>query len=84
VIEPVATGAAAASAATQADRSAAKPDPVSRGFEQLLVQQLAKEMLETAGDSAAAYGSLLPSALADAVEDAGGLGLDLDIEEARS
>ena len=79
MIEPTA-GAANASGAT----APTKPDPVSRGFEQLLVQQLAKEMLKTAGDGAGAYGSLLPSALADAVQDAGGLGLDLDVEGPRS
>jgi hypothetical protein len=71
VIEPVASGAA------KADRSAAKPDAVSRGFEQLLVEQLAKELLKTAGDAGSQYASLLPSALADAVQDGGGLGLDL-------
>ena len=71
MIDPVAP------AATAATSSAAKPDPVSRGFEQLLVQQLAKELLKTTGDTGSAYASLLPSALADAVEDGGGLGLDL-------
>jgi hypothetical protein len=81
VIDPVAS---APSGSTQADRSAAKPDAVSRGFEQLLVQQLAKELLKTAGDTGSAYASLLPSALADAVEDGGGLGLDLDVEGTRS
>jgi hypothetical protein len=79
VIEPVASTAAAA----QADRSA-KPDAVSRGFEQLLVQQLAKELLKTTGESGGAYASLLPTALADSIEDAGGLGLDLGIEGTRS
>jgi hypothetical protein len=73
VIDPVATGAA--SSARSAD--AAKPDAVSRGFEQLLVQQLAKELLATTGDTGNAYASLLPDALASAVEDGGGLGLDL-------
>jgi hypothetical protein len=78
VIEPVApalTGSAA---------GASKPDAVSRGFEQLLVQQLAKELLKTAGDTGSQYASLLPSALADAVQDGGGLGLDLDVEGTRS
>jgi hypothetical protein len=84
VIDPVATGTArtgatAASAATaggsaDATRSA---DAVSRGFEQLLVQQLAKQLLATTGDTGNAYASLLPDALAQAVEDGGGLGLDL-------
>jgi hypothetical protein len=77
VIEPVAGAAQAAS-------SASKPDAVSRGFEQLLVQQLAEELLKTAGDTGSAYASLLPSALADAVEDGGGLGLDLDVQGTRS
>jgi len=77
VIEPVAGAAQAAS-------SASKPDAVSRGFEQLLVQQLAEELLKTAGDTGSAYASLLPSALADAVEDGGGLGLDLDVKGTRS
>jgi hypothetical protein len=72
VIDPVAPAATAAAAS-----SAAKPDPVSRGFEQLLVQQLAKELLATTGDTGNAYASLLPDALASAVEDGGGLGLDL-------
>jgi hypothetical protein len=77
VIEPVAGAAQAAS-------SASKPDAVSRGFEQLLVQQLAEELLKTAGDTGSEYASLLPSALADAVEDGGGLGLDLDVQGTRS
>ena len=77
MIEPVAGAAQAAS-------SASKPDAVSRGFEQLLVQQLAEELLKTAGDTGSAYASLLPSALADAVEDGGGLGLDLDVQGTRS
>jgi hypothetical protein len=72
VIDPVATGA------TTPTGSAAKPDAVSRGFEQLLVQQLAKELLATTGDTGNAYASLLPDALASAVEDGGGLGLDLN------
>jgi hypothetical protein len=85
VIEPIATGAAATSAArVDAPASAAgsanaprKPDAVSRGFEKLLVEQLAKELLATTGDTGNQYASLLPDALADAVEDGGGLGLDL-------
>ena len=77
MIDPVAS---APSAAAAAGSSASKPDAVSRGFEQLLVQQLAKELLKTAGDSGNQYASLLPSALADAVEDGGGLGLDLDVK----
>lgn len=76
MIDPVATGAAA-SGSTAAGAADAKPDPVSRGFEQLLVQQLAKELLATTGDTGNAYASLLPDALASAVEDGGGLGLDL-------
>ena len=76
MIEPVDTSAA--SAATPA--SARKPDAASKGFEQLLVQQLAQEMLKTAGDTGNEYASLLPNALADAVEQNGGLGLDLNLD----
>jgi hypothetical protein len=76
MIEPVSTPAAAA--ATPA--AASKPDAVSKGFEQLLVQQLAQAMLKTAGDTGNQYASLLPNALADAVEQGGGLGLDLNLD----
>ena len=76
MIDPVASAASGSAASG----STAKPDAVSRGFEQLLVQQLAKELLKTTGDSGNQYASLLPSALADAVEDGGGLGLDLGIK----
>jgi hypothetical protein len=75
VIGPV--DSSAATAATPA--GASKPDAVSKGFEQMLVQQLAQEMLKTAGDTGNEYASLLPNALADAVEQNGGLGLDLDL-----
>ena len=75
MIEPVnSTSATAASSA-----AARKPDAASKGFEQLLVQQLAQEMLKTAGDTGNEYASLLPNALADAVEQNGGLGLDLNL-----
>jgi hypothetical protein len=78
VIGPVDSSAAAA--ATPATPPAArKPDAVSKGFEQMLVQQLAQEMLKTAGDTGNEYASLLPNALADAVEQNGGLGLDLNL-----
>jgi hypothetical protein len=76
----VAAGGAVPASASAASGSASKPDAVSRGFEQLLVQQLAKELLETTGDTGSQYASLLPSALADAVEDGGGLGLDLGVQ----
>jgi hypothetical protein len=76
VIEPVDTSAA--SAATPA--AARKPDAASKGFEQMLVQQLAQAMLKTAGDTGNQYASLLPTALADAVEENGGLGLDLNLD----
>jgi hypothetical protein len=76
VIEPVNTSAAPA--ATPA--AASKPDAASKGFEQLLVQQLAQAMLKTAGDTGNQYASLLPNALADAVEQSGGLGLDLNLD----
>ncbi|HEX6619485.1 MAG TPA: hypothetical protein VF024_07495 [Solirubrobacteraceae bacterium] len=75
MIEPVDTSAAPA--ATPAP--ARKPDAASKGFEQLLVQQLAQEMLKTAGDTGNEYASLLPTALADAVEQNGGLGLNLNL-----
>ena len=75
MIEPVnSTSATAASSA-----AARKPDAASKGFEQLLVQQLAQAMLKTAGDTGNQYASLLPDALASAVEQGGGLGLDLGI-----
>ena len=77
MIEPVNTPAAAAAPATPA--AASKQDATSRGFEQLLVQQLAQAMLKTAGDTGNKYASLLPDALASAVEEGGGLGLDLGI-----
>ena len=76
MIEPVDTSAAAA--ATPA--AARKPDAASKGFEQMLVQQLAQAMLKTAGDTGNQYASLLPTALADAVEENGGLGLDLNLD----
>jgi hypothetical protein len=76
VIEPV--NSSSATAATSA--AARKPDAASKGFEQLLVQQLAQAMLKTAGDTGNQYASLLPNALADAVEQAGGLGLDLNLD----
>ena len=75
MIGPVDSSAASAAAPA----AARKPDAVSKGFEQMLVQQLAQEMLKTAGDTGNEYASLLPNALADAVEQNGGLGLDLDL-----
>jgi hypothetical protein len=80
MIQPV--NAPAATAATPA--AANKPDAVSKGFEQLLVQQLAQAMLKTAGDTGNQYASLLPNALADAVEQSGGLGLDLNLGQVGS
>ena len=78
MIDPIATGAAASTAAPTGSTSSKDSDAaVSRGFEQLLVQQLAKELLKTAGDTGNEYASLLPDALASAVEDGGGLGFDL-------
>jgi hypothetical protein len=76
VIEPV--NSTSATAATPA--AASNPDAASKGFEQLLVQQLAQAMLKTAGDTGNQYASLLPNALADAVEQGGGLGLDLNLD----
>jgi hypothetical protein len=66
-------------AATPAPTTASKQDATSKGFEQLLVQQLAQAMLKTAGDTGNQYASLLPDALASGVEQGGGLGLDLGI-----
>jgi hypothetical protein len=80
MIQPVNTPAA--TAATPA--AASKPDAISKGFEQLLVQQLAQAMLKTAGDTGNQYASLLPNALADAVEQSGGLGLDLNLGQVGS
>ena len=84
MIEPVSTPAATAAAPA----AASKPDATSRGFEQLLVQQLAEAMLKTVGgDTANAYASLLPNALADAVTGPahpGGLGLDLGLGQVGS
>jgi hypothetical protein len=80
MIEPVSTPAATPAAPA----AASKPDATSRGFEQLLVQQLAQAMLKTAGDTGNQYASLLPNALADAVEQAGGLGLDLGLGQVGS
>jgi hypothetical protein len=80
MIEPVSTPAATAAAPA----AASKPDATSKGFEQLLVQQLAQAMLKTAGDTGNQYASLLPNALADAVEQSGGLGLDLGLGQVGS
>jgi len=80
MIEPFSTPAATAAAPA----AASKPDATSRGFEQLLVQQLAQAMLKTAGDTGNQYASLLPNALADAVEQGGGLGLDLGLGQVGS
>ena len=76
MIEPVNSTSATAASSTDAR----KPDAASKGFEQLLVQQLAQAMLKTAGDTGNQYASLLPNALADAVEQGGGLGLDLNLD----
>jgi hypothetical protein len=69
MIEPVNTSAPRPHA-----RRREQADAASKGFEQMLVQQLAQEMLKTAGDTGNQYASLLPDALAEAVEDGGGLG----------
>jgi hypothetical protein len=47
------------------------------GFERQLVAQLAQQLTKTAGESLGSgpYAQLLPDALADAVTEAGGLGL---------
>jgi hypothetical protein len=79
MIDPVNTPRAAAAAP-----AAAKQDATSKGFEQMLVQQLAQAMLKTAGDTGNQYASLLPDALAGAVEQGGGLGLDLGLGKVAS
>ena len=79
MIDPVTTSAAAAAKPA----AASKQDATAKGFEQLLVQQLAQAMLKTAGDTGKEYASLLPKALADAVEEGGGLGLVLGCERER-
>ena len=84
MIEPVSTPAAASASASATPAAASKPDATSRGFEQLLVQQLAQAMLKTAGDTGNQYASLLPNALADAVEQSGGLGLELGLGQVGS
>ena len=95
MIDPVAS-TTAASAATN---GASKTDDVSKGFEKLLLQQLSQEMMKTvsawndedSGDDGGgsdalggAYASMLPDALTNAVEQAGGLGLDLGLGKASS
>jgi hypothetical protein len=77
MIDPVTTSAAAAAKPA----AASKQDATAKGFEQLLVQQLAQAMLKTAGDTGNQYASLLPDALASAVEQGGGLGLDLGMDK---
>ena len=75
MIDPVNTPAGGATPA-----AASKQDATSKGFEQLLLQQLAQAMLKTAGDTGNQYASLLPDALADAVQQGGGLGFDLNLD----
>jgi hypothetical protein len=77
LVSATATTAGGSTTAAGSTTAGGSADPVSRGFEQLLVQQLAKELLATTGDTGNAYASMLPDALASAVEDGGGLGLDL-------
>jgi Rod binding domain-containing protein len=90
MIEPVASTTGTSATTT------AKSDQVAKGFEQLLVQQLAQEMMKTvtswkdddssdgsgsADGMGGAYASMLPDALTSAVEQAGGLGLSLGLED---
>ena len=91
MIEPVAS-------TTGTSGTTTKVDQASKGFEQLLVQQLAQEMMKTvsswsddsSGDGGSsdglggAYASMLPDALTNAVDEAGGLGLDLGLGKASS
>lgn len=55
------------------------------GFEQMLVQQLTRQLAESArsamgGDSP--YASMMPTAMADGIMDAGGLGLARQLTDA--
>jgi hypothetical protein len=90
MIDPISSVTAASATPTTA--SASKSDDVSKGFEKLLLQQLTQEMMKTvsswsdssddSGSSDAlggAYASMLPDALTNAVEQGGGLGLDLGL-----
>lgn len=75
------------------DRSALPPDirsasstvrqqyQAALSFERQLVSELAKQLSQTAGSSMqdGPYAQLLPDALADAITQAGGLGLARDI-----
>ncbi len=92
MIDPVTS----TTAATAKSSGATKSEDVSKGFEKLLLQQLSQEMMKTvdcwkdssddgSSDSlGGAYASLLPDALTTAVEDAGGLGLDLGLGKTSS
>jgi hypothetical protein len=95
MIDPVTSTTAASAASITA--GASKTDEVSKGFEKLLLQQLAQEMMKTVsawnegsddeGGSDAlggAYASMLPDALTNAVDEAGGLGLDLGLGKTSS
>jgi hypothetical protein len=42
-------------------------DPVQQGMQQILLEQVAKSMLETTGDKKNPFSALLSSALADEV-----------------
>src|SRR5919198_751177 len=81
---PVESIQAVTPAAAAASQSDAKLRDAAKQFESVLVEQLAKQLQETAkpaddedGESAASgfYAQLLPGALAQGVSDAGGLGL---------
>lgn len=53
------------------------------GFERMLLTQLLEPLAEAAGEEApAAYKELLPQALADAVTEAGGIGLAAELQRA--
>lgn len=51
------------------------------GFERMLVEQLASSLQQTTGEEGGDYAQLLPGALADSVEQSGGLGLARTIYE---
>ncbi len=78
-----------------ASRSAATPDPAvmraAHGFEQLLVRQLAQSLVssfdgedEEGGGNKSLYSEMLPDALSDAIDQAGGLGLAASLAPALS
>jgi hypothetical protein len=92
VINPVTPTTGAATPASS--KTTGTSGDANKAFEQMLVQQLTQEMLKTvtslssdddSGDGGSAsglggaYASMLPTVMADAVEQNGGLGLDFGL-----